>query len=41
MNAAKPTQVAECVMRSITNGTVIVCIQLPELDTMAPHQNNR
>src|SRR5687768_8679577 len=38
MNAAKPTQVVECVILKTTAGTVIVCIQLPEFETIAPHQ---
>ena len=38
MNAAKPSQVVECVMWYTTNGTAIVCIQLPVLETNAALQ---
>ena len=39
MNAAKPSHVVECVIWNTTNGTVIVCIQLPVFETNAALQN--
>ena len=40
MNAVNPTQVVECVSWKTTNGTVMVCIQLPVFEMIAADQNS-
>ena len=39
--AAKPTQVALPVSRSITKASAIICTQTPELEIRAPEMNRR